>query len=55
MNHHDLLGLATPATYQIRLKRMLDENWSDYLEGMMIRLDETSDERPVTTLTILVD
>jgi hypothetical protein len=44
-------GLDQPATYEIRVEGCLDERWSDWFEGMTIRVEREGDGPPVTTLT----
>ena len=41
----------TPASYRIRLQGILDESWSDYLEGLTIASAHTAARAPVTILT----
>jgi hypothetical protein len=40
-----------PADYIIRVLGALDEEWSDRLGGMSVRVDRSDTDRPVTTLT----
>jgi hypothetical protein len=53
---HLNLNLDQPANYQIKVPGRLDENLSDWVEGMAIKV-EREDEGPlITTLTgVLVD
>jgi len=37
--------------YQIKLKGLLDEQWSDWFNGMTIVFESASDGSPITTLT----
>jgi len=37
--------------YQIKLKGLVDEQWSDWFNGMTIVFESASDGSPVTTLT----
>jgi hypothetical protein len=37
--------------YRIRVQGRLDSRWSDWFEGMTMRLETASDDTPVTTLT----
>ena len=55
IKHKPKLTLYQPATYQIKVPGLLDENWADWNEGMAITLDEDRDGLPVTTLTGAVD
>jgi len=47
-------GLDRPATYEIRVEGRLDERWSDWFEGMKIRVEREGDGPPITTLTGIV-
>lgn len=50
------LNLDRPATYRIKVPGRLDENWSDWVEGMTITVERENDGPSVTTLTgVLVD
>ena len=49
--HRGQLQRDTSATYRIRLQGILDESWSDYLEGLTIASAHTADRSPVTILT----
>jgi hypothetical protein len=40
-----------PATYQVRVRGVLDASWSDSLSGMSIVTDYDVDNDPITTLT----
>lgn len=40
-----------PATYQIKVEGVLDENWSDRFGGMRIKALKRKDQSFVTTLT----
>jgi hypothetical protein len=44
------MGLATPATYRIRVQGKLDESWFDRLDNMAITPDTAEDKPPVTVL-----
>ena len=37
--------------YQIKLKGLVDEQWSDWFNGMTIMCESASDGSPITTLT----
>jgi len=53
---HQKLNLDRPATYQIKVPGRLDENLSDWVEGMTIMIERGDDGSPITTLTaVLVD
>lgn len=53
---HQKLNLDHPATYQIKVPGQLDENLSDWIEGMTITVERGDDGPPITTLTgVLVD
>ena len=49
------LALDQPVIYQIRVPGCLDASWSDWVEGMVITVEDMGDELPVTTLTGTVD
>jgi hypothetical protein len=51
---HQKLNLDQPATYQIKVPGRLDENLSDWVEGMMITVEREDDGPPVTTLVGVV-
>jgi hypothetical protein len=40
--------------YQIKVQGRLDENWSDWLNGMTIEFENECDGPPITTLTVAV-
>jgi hypothetical protein len=40
--------------YQIKVQGRLDENWSDWFNGMTIELETEGDSPPITTLTVAV-
>ena len=40
--------------YQIKVQGRLDENWSDWFNGMTIELENECDGPPITTLTVAV-
>ena len=52
MNDRDEQNLMydDPATYRIRIRRALNEQWSDCLGGMSITTSREGDHRVVTTL-----
>ena len=53
---HQKLNLDQPATYQIKVPGRLDENLSDWVEGMTITVEREDDGPPITTLSgVLVD
>ena len=53
-NNSEKLGLDQPGTYEIRVPGRLDEDWSEWFEGMTITV-ESSDKGPtITTLTGVV-
>ena len=53
---HQKLHLDQPATYQIKVPGRLDENLSDWVEGMTIMVKREDNGPPITTLTgVLVD
>ena len=53
---HQKFNLDQPATYQIKVPGHLDENLSDWVEGMMLTVEREDDGSPITTLTgVLVD
>jgi hypothetical protein len=37
--------------YQVKVKGVLDDRWSDWFNGMEIDVESTSDGKPITTLT----
>ncbi|MCA9951719.1 MAG: hypothetical protein KDE48_18840 [Anaerolineales bacterium] len=49
------LTLDRPAAYQIKVPGLLDERWSDWADGMVITVEDKSDDLPVTTLAGTVD
>ncbi|HSJ52909.1 MAG TPA: hypothetical protein VLC52_04110 [Anaerolineae bacterium] len=49
------LSLDRPATYQIQVPGHLDESWSDWVEGLTIRVESEGEGQPVTTLTGCLD
>ena len=53
--HTQKLTLYQPATYQIKVPGILDEQWSDRNGGMALTVEEDRDGLPVTTLTGAVD
>ena len=40
-----------PSVYQIKVQGKINEQWSDWLEGVTISHDHTSKEAPVSTLS----
>jgi hypothetical protein len=49
-------SLDRPATYEIKVPGRLDESWSDWLEGMAVRVTGGDDGATITTLTgVVVD
>jgi hypothetical protein len=49
------LTLDRLATYEIQVPGQIGPNWSDWVEGMTITVENASDGPPVTTLTGTVD
>jgi hypothetical protein len=49
------LALDRPATYEIKVPGLLGESWSDWIEGLTITVDRDGDDRPITTLTAVLD
>jgi hypothetical protein len=45
------LSLDRPVTYQIKVLGHLDESWSDWVEGLTIRVESEGKGPPITTLT----
>jgi hypothetical protein len=45
------INLDQPATYQIKVQGRLDENLSDWVEGMTITVEREDDGSPITTLS----
>ena len=45
------LTFDTPGVYQIGVQGLLDESWSDRMNGVDIRVQKLPDEAPVTLLT----
>ena len=53
---HQKLSLDHPAIYQIKVPGNLDENLSDWVEGMTISVEREDNSPLITTLTgVLVD
>ena len=48
-------SLHKPATYQVRVPGHLDESWSDWTGGLVIRCECKEDGSPITTLTGSLD
>jgi hypothetical protein len=45
-----------PATYEIKVPGRLDENWSDWIEGMTMEVESGGDGPTITKLTgVVVD
>ena len=44
------LTLDKPVTYQIKVPGHLDQNWSDWVEGMTVTVGTDDKGLPVTTL-----
>lgn len=49
------LSLDRPEKYEIRVPGELDQQWSDWYEGMTITVGRDDNGWPVTTLTITID
>ena len=49
------LALDQPVIYQIRVPGCLDASWLDWVEGMVVTVEDLGDAQPVTTLTGTVD
>lgn len=49
------LTLDQTLVYQIKISGQLSENWSDWIEKMVIEVECMDDSSPVTTLTGSVD
>jgi hypothetical protein len=50
------LGLDRPGTYEIQVPGRLDEDWSEWFEGMTITVESGEDCPTITTLTgVIVD
>ena len=49
-----MLGLDQPGTYEIRVPGRLDDEWSQWFEGMTITVDAGAGSPTITTLTGLV-
>ena len=45
------LTLYQPATYQIKVPGILEENWADWAGGMLITIESDDDDLAITTLT----
>ena len=48
--HTENLRLHQPAEYQIVIEGKLDQEWSDYLQGMTISTDGSRGQPTITTL-----
>jgi len=49
------LALDQPVVYQIKVPGCLDAGWSDWVEGLVITIEDEGDDQPVTILTGTVD
>ena len=49
------LTLDQTLVYQIKISGQLNENWSDWIEKMVVEVECMDDSSPVTTLTVTVD
>jgi hypothetical protein len=49
------LTLDRPATYQIKVPVEIDRRWADWVEGMRVETTLDDRDRPVTTLTGVLD
>ena len=49
------LSLDRPASYQITVPGRLNENWTDWVEGMTIRIESKGEGPPFTILTGSLD
>ena len=49
------LTLDQTLVYQIKISGQLSENWSDWMENMIIGVECIDDASPVTALTVTVD
>ena len=49
------LTLDQPATYQIKVPGHLDKRWSEWAEGMTLKVESEGDRLPITTLTGTAD
>jgi hypothetical protein len=45
------LAQDRPATYEIKVQGRVDENWSDWFDGMTIVSETSADGTSITTLT----
>jgi hypothetical protein len=45
------LAQDRPATYEIKVQGRIDENWSDWFDGMTIVSETSADGTSITTLT----
>ena len=48
------LGLDKPGTYEIKVPGRLEEDWSEWFEGMTITVEAGTDCPTITTLTGIV-
>ena len=48
-------SLDRPANYEIRVPGRLGENWSDWIEGITIRIESQEEGPPFTILTGSLD
>ena len=49
------LTLDQPATYEIKVPGILNENWLDWNGGMTVTAENECEATPITLLTITVD
>ena len=49
------LTLARPAAYEIKVAGQLDANWTVPVENIDMTVESEEDDRPVTTLTGVID
>jgi hypothetical protein len=49
------LTLDQPATYEIKVPGILNENWLDWNGGMTVKAENEREANPITILTITVD
>ena len=54
-NHpHKEPGMASPATYQITAKGKLDQHWTEWFNGSLIRIEHNIEGNPHTIMTCQV-
>jgi hypothetical protein len=51
---NNIPGLNRPAKYAIQVPGRLDESWSDWIEGMTIKVESEGGGPTITTLTGVV-